>query len=95
MNDTIITALIMALASVVCQLLINKDNRKKREIEDAVKDAQLQAKLKEIDRKLDEHNGYASRFGAIEEVLNAIKLDIALIKNNLDHLKEEKHEANQ
>lgn len=86
MTDAVLTALIMAAASVVCQILINSNNRKKREIEDAVKDAQLQAKLKSIESKLDEHNGYASRFGEIGESLAKITTVIAVIENEIKHL---------
>ena len=38
MNDTIITALIMAFGSIICQILINRSNRDKRAREDHEKE---------------------------------------------------------
>ena len=86
MNDTVLTALIMAAASVVCQLLINASNRRKREVEEAVKDAHLQERLKSIEDKLDEHNGYASKFGDIGTSLSKLTTAIAVIENEIKHL---------
>ena len=86
MNDTVLTALIMATASVVCQLLINLSNRRKREIDEAVKNEQFKAKLSEIDRKLDEHNGYASKFSNLGEAIHRITTDIELIKKDISYL---------
>lgn len=90
MSESIITAIIMALASVVCQLLINKSNHEKRVKEDAekekaravaeaVKDAKLENRLRDIEEKLDRHNGYA-------EKLSQIGTDIAVIKNDIKTL---------
>ena len=79
MSDAVITALIMALASVVCQLLINRSNRKQRKTDEAVKDARLEDRLCGIEKKLDTHNGYAEKLGAI-------LTDIAVIKNDIKTL---------
>lgn len=90
MSDSIITALIMAIASIVCQVLINRANRRKRVEEDAekekaravaqaVKDAKLENRLSDIEEKLDRHNGYA-------EKLSQIGTDIAVIKNDIKTL---------
>ena len=86
MNETILTALIMAGASIICQLLINHNNRKRMEIEDAVKDANLQNKLHEIERKLDEHNEYASKIGSMRESLSKLATAIAVIETEVKHL---------
>ncbi len=88
--SAIVTACIMAVASVVCQILINNSNRKKRVAEDAEKekekavidarkDEHLQNRLNSIESKLDEHNGYA-------KVFHEIKTDIAVIKNDIKTL---------
>lgn len=88
--SAIIVAVIMALASVVCQVLINHSNRKKRVAEDAEKEKEravaearkeekLQNRLGDIEGKLDEHNGYAA-------LLQAIQTDIAVIKNDIKTL---------
>lgn len=90
MSESIITAIIMALASVVCQLLINKSNREKRvkeddekeknrAVEEAIKDEKLENRLASIEKKLESHNNYAERLGEIQ-------LDIAVIKNDIKTL---------
>lgn len=88
--SAIVTACIMAVASVVCQILINHSNRKKRVAEDAEKEKekaviearnaeQLKNRLNGIEEKLDEHNGYA-------KLLSTIQTDIAVIKNDIKTL---------
>ena len=79
MSDAVITALIMAFASVVCQLLINRSNRKQWAIDEAVKEERLENRLHGIETKLDTHNGYAEKLGSIQ-------LDIAVIKNDIKTL---------
>lgn len=90
MSDTVTTALIMALASIICQVLINASNRRKRDHEDtqkeiaraaeeARKEEKLEGRLRDIEAKLDRHNGYA-------EKLTQIWTDIAVIKNDIKTL---------
>lgn len=90
MSDAVITALIMAGASIICQLLINRSNRRKqtesdidkeqkRAVEEARKDERLENRLKSIEGKLDIHNGYAEKLGEIQT-------DIAVIKNDIKTL---------
>ena len=85
--SAIIVAAIMAVSSLVCQVLINRSNRtkrvaedaekeKKRAVEDARKDENLQNRLANSEGKVDEHNGYAKMFSEISK-------DIAVIKNDI------------
>lgn len=87
MSDAIITALIMAATSVICQFLINWNNRKKRTIEEAekskeqavaeaVKAEALENRLRAIEDKLDVHNGYAEKLGEIATSIAVIENDI-------------------
>ena len=91
MSETIITALIVAATSIICQILVNRSNRrkrageeaekdKKRAIDAALKDQALQTRLGRIEEKLDIHNGYAS-------ILGQVQTDIAVIKNDIQNLK--------
>ena len=77
MSDAVITALIMAAASVVCQMLINRGNRQKRAIEEAKKDTKLESRLQSIEDKLDTHNQYADKIGGMA-------IDIAVIKTKIE-----------
>jgi lipopolysaccharide export LptBFGC system permease protein LptF len=80
-SDPVLIALITGLCAVVGQWLISRSQNEKRKTEDAVRDARLEDRLRSVEKKLDEHNGYAKRFGEIST-------DIAVIKNDIKHLRE-------
>ena len=99
MSEAVITAIIMAVSSVVCQILINRNNRIKRRIEDAekekaravreaVKEANLNNRLASIESKLDEHNGYAQKFESVASKFSEIASDLSSIKTSIDFIKE-------
>ena len=68
MSDVIITAIIAGVCSVIGQWLISRE----REI-------RLDERLKNVEKKLDEHNGYAQKF-------EAIQIDIAKISTKLENV---------
>ena len=70
-SDIVIVAVITGLFSVVGQWLISRE----REI-------RLDERLKSVEKKLDEHNGYASKF-------ETIQIDIAKISTEIKNLKEQ------
>ena len=76
MSDVVIAALIGAGASIIVNLIAAAGQRKKRAVEDAVKEEHLENRLASIERKLDVHNGYAEKLGDIQT-------DIAYIKGQL------------
>lgn len=99
MNDTIITALIMAFGSIICQILINRSNRDKRAREDhekdldrakkeAEKETRLEDRLGSIEKKLDEHNGYAKKFEEVAGKFADISSALSSIKTSIDFIKE-------
>jgi len=65
-SDVIIVAIITGVCSVVGQWLISRE----REI-------RLDERLKSVEKKLDEHNGYAQKF-------ETIQIDIAKISTKLE-----------
>ena len=81
MSDVVIVAIITGICSVIGQWLISHNANEKRKTDDAVRDARLEDRLRSVEKKLDEHNGYAARF-------SEIGTDIAVIKNELKNLKE-------
>lgn len=93
-SDTVITALIVAISSIVCQVLINRGNRMKRSKEEgeksqqaainaALKEQQLEMRLKNIEAKLDEHNGYAKLFGEVSKKIAEMAKSIAVIETKI------------
>lgn len=82
MNDVIIVALITGVCSVIGQWMISRKSSQDKAVADAVRDARLDDRLKSVERKLDEHNGYAKKFEDIGK-------DIAVIKNDIKTLYKE------
>ena len=70
MSDIVIVAVITGIFSVVGQWLISRE----REI-------RLDERLKSVEKKLDEHNGYAKKF-------ESIQIDLAKISTEIKNLKE-------
>lgn len=71
-SEVIVVAIIAAVGSVVGQWLISRE----REI-------RMDERLKGVEKRLDEHNNYASKIGAIQ-------IDIAKISAKLENLEERK-----
>ena len=83
MNSEIIVAIITGLCAVLGQWLISRQQTQKRKIDEAVRDAKLEDRLKAVENKLDIHNGYAEKF-------SEIGTDIAVIKNDIKTLYKER-----
>lgn len=81
MSDVVLAALIGAVASIVVNLIAASGQRKKQAVEDAVKATQLENRLKSIEKKLDQHNGYADK-------ITEIATDVAVIKTKIEMLQE-------
>lgn len=79
MSDVVIAALIGAVASIIVNLISANSARKKRAVEEAVRETNLENRLSSIERKLDIHNSYADKLGSIST-------DIAVIRNDIKNL---------
>ena len=71
------------MCAVFGQWLITRQQTAKRRIDEAVRDAKLDDRLAGVERRLDEHNNYASKFSEIQT-------DIAVIKNDIKTLYKER-----
>jgi hypothetical protein len=67
-SDVIIVAVITGICSVIGQWLISRE-----------REVRLDERLKSVEKKLDEHNGYAQKF-------EAIQIDIAKISTKLENV---------
>lgn len=79
MSDAVIVAIITGACAVIGQWLISRQTVKRKKTDDAVRDARLDDRLSGVERRLDEHNNYASKFAEIA-------VDIAVIKNDIKTL---------
>ena len=78
--EAIISAIILAISSIVVQVLINKNNRAKEHEEQSVYRARLEGQMKNIEKKLDEHNQYAEKLGSLRDSMLLIQQDVKYIK---------------
>lgn len=83
MSEGVLIALITGLCAVAGQWLISHNTNVKRREDEAVRDARLDDRLKSVEKKLDEHNGYAAKFADIQT-------DIAVIRNDIRNLYKER-----
>lgn len=81
MSEAIIIAIIAALGSVLGQWIISRKQSQDRAIAEAERETRLDMRLQGVEKRLDEHNNYASKIGSIQT-------DIAVIKNEIKNLKE-------
>ena len=80
MSDVVLAALIGAVASIIVNLITASTQRKKRAVEEAVKEANLNNRLQSIEHKLDTHNGYAEKLTEMDKNLGIITERINNIK---------------
>lgn len=85
MTETIICTIITAVAGIVGAYAAVQKGRREDAIKDAVREQKQADRLEAIEHKLDVHNGYAEKLGAIDETLVAMKKDIEFLKGG--HLK--------
>lgn len=83
----IIVALITGICAVLGQYLISQKKTREDEIKDAQREQKeldrleaIEERFKVVEKKLDEHNGYAEKFSEISNAIVSIKKDIEYIK---------------
>lgn len=86
MSDVVLAALIGAVSAIIVQLIGAWQQKKKRAIEDAIKEERLENRLKSIETKLDTHNGYAEKLGSIQTDIADVKTNIAVMQNDIKNL---------
>lgn len=86
--ENIVIALITGVLAVAGAYVGNMATYRKKAREQAIKEAEREAKqaikLDAIEKKIDEHNGYAKKFEEIGK-------DIAVIKTEIEFLRKERN----
>lgn len=82
MTEAIIVAIITASASVLCQILVSRNAQKQNDIKQAVRQKEYDDRLKVLERKLDEHNGYAEKLSDIAIAIVKMQKDIEYLKGD-------------
>lgn len=77
-----IVGLLVGILGIINQL----HNMRKEQTENikaqAIRDQQMDDRLKSIESKVDEHNGYAKMFSDVRESIVAIETDIKWLRGN-------------
>ena len=61
-----------------------KKEREQDKIDDALREQRQEMKFAQIDKKLDEHNGYAQKFAETHDAIVALSTDVKWIKEELN-----------
>ena len=89
MSDVVLAALIGAAASIIINLITLASQNRKRALDEAVRDTNLENRLVNIERKLETHNSYAEKLEGIQKDMGEIQTDIAVIKNEVKNLRQQ------
>lgn len=76
MSDTLLGSIIAGVVAVTVCLITNWSNRKKDAIVQARREQKLDDQIAEMNRKLDEHNGFADKIATIEKSIVRIEATI-------------------
>ena len=97
MTEAIIVALITVTGSIVCQIIINRRTVQKELIERARQKQEVADTLSMIEKRLDEHNNYASRFSEMTSVIHDIQIGMASMQKDIEYLRKEvsNHHGNE
>lgn len=80
MSEAIIVALIAAGGSIVCQIILSKKSKKESDFADAMARQKINDRLDAIEKKIDIHNGYAEKFGEIQQDIAVLKAEVLNLK---------------
>lgn len=75
-TESIIVAIITGITTIGGSYLVNRKDINKEKIERAKREENIDNRLKIIEKKLDEHNHYAQKFGEIEKSI--VRIDTVL-----------------
>ena len=81
MSDAVWVAIITGVCAVLSNWLITRSGRVKEAEQRAARDKEIQLRLDSIDKKVDEHNGYARRFEEIGKAITEIKTTLEFLRN--------------
>ena len=83
MSDAVLGAIIVAVGSIIVQLLINHNNRAKEHEEQSIYRTNMENELKQIKKKLDEHNEYGKRFSESAKKYADLETELKLIRQDI------------
>ena len=80
MTENILIALIPAAAAIIGELIISNRSAKDRDAKDAARQQKNEDRMAAIEKKLDEHNGYAQKFADTAIAMTKMQKDIEYLR---------------
>lgn len=80
-SESILVALITGASAVISNVIISQRKSRRDTIENALREQRQTLRLESIEKKVDEHNGYAKRFGEIEKSIVRIETKLGDIQH--------------
>ena len=80
--NTIITGVFAIIGSYAGNVAIARRKQREQELKEAEREARQEERMKNIERKLDIHNGYAEKLGSIDKSIIAIQKDIEYLRKD-------------
>lgn len=82
-TEGIIIAVITGITSLLGNYILNRREITKEKINKAKREQYIELHLENIEKKLDEHNHYAKKFGEVEISLTKMKKDIEYLRKEI------------
>ena len=80
--NTIITGVFAIIGSYAGNVAIARRKQREQELKEVEREARQEERMKNIERKLDIHNGYAEKLGSIDKSIIAIQKDIEYLRKD-------------
>lgn len=80
MTESVLIALIPAAAAIIGEIIISKRSAKDRDAKDAARQQKTEDRMAAIEKKLDEHNGYAQKFADTAVAMAKMQKDIEYLR---------------
>ena len=81
MSDSIVVAMVTGAFAVISNVVIAHQSSRRDELNNALREQRQTIRLDRLEKKVDEHNGYAKRFGEIEKSIVRIETKLGDITN--------------
>lgn len=82
MTEAIIISIVSGVFTLAGVIVTTIASNHKRDVEQAKRDQKLDDRLANVEKKLDEHNGYAQKFGEVAISLTEMRKDIQYLKED-------------
>lgn len=80
-SESVLVAVITGASAVFSNIVISRKRSRQDAIDNALREQRQSDRLDRIEKKVEEHNGYAKRFGEIEKAIVRIDTKLGDLQN--------------